>query len=242
MAQMEPVERELLAQHAALLADLQRLRETAMSQLMASVAQDVRSSVASIVYSADVLEVRGAAMDRGMLQETVRDICEASRRLQLTVDGLLDYARVGPAIAVPVSLSEVITRAHGVLRTLHRDGFCRLRLELAPGVEWLRGNPVVIEQIFVNVLLAAARESAVVSVSTTAAVDGLVQLMIGGDGEPARTSKPEGEAALDGLFSAHLALLDASAAAESQGGQLRRDDANRTPRFTLSLPRSEGPR
>ena len=60
------------------------------------------------------------------------------------------------AIAVPVSLCEVMNRAQGLLRSFYRSGSHRLRVEIAPEADWVRGNPIVIEQIFVNLLINAA--------------------------------------------------------------------------------------
>jgi signal transduction histidine kinase len=223
---------------------LRRERQAAAGRLMASVAHDVRSSVASIVYSADFLDARCAAMKQETLQDTVRDICEASRRLQLTVDGLLDYARLGPAISVPVSLHEVLNRAQGLLRSFYRDGAHRLRLDLPHGADWVRGNPVIIEQIFVNVLLhsaelADAGSIVTVSAATSANDAGLVRIQICCEG--ARLAEPAQEGKLIAGSLAASALVDARAAAESQGGQLLLEQGP-TLGCAVLLPRSEGPR
>ncbi len=82
----------------------------------------------------------GPAVNEVTLRETVQEICDASRRLQLTVDGLLDYARLGPTIAVPVSLREVMNRAQGLLRSFYRSGSHRLRVGIAPEADWVRGK------------------------------------------------------------------------------------------------------
>jgi len=145
--------REVSAKQIALSERLNRQRVDTTERLVASIAHDIRSSVASVVYSADFLNVSGSSILPTVLSETVRDLSEASANLQLTVDALLDYAHLGPSVSVPVLLREALNRALGSLRTHYREGAHRLRMDVAPRAEWVKGNPLVIEQIFVNLLL-----------------------------------------------------------------------------------------
>lgn len=223
---------------------LHRLRRADTSRLIASVAYDVLGSVASIVYSADFLDDRGSALQVETLRETVREIYDTSRRLQLTVDGLLDYAELGPAISVPVSLHEVLHHAHGVLRTLSRNAALRLRIELGKDAAFARGNPIIFEQLFVNLLLTCARlggSSSLVSVRSTApAGPGVVhvQLSCERQGRAVTESTLAPLRATSGL--SRSVLLDARSAAESQGGRLVVEHHEQQSVFTVELPRSEG--
>jgi two-component system sensor histidine kinase FlrB len=249
--------REVSDKHAALSERLHRQRLESTGRLVASIAHDIRSSVASIVYSADFLDVSGPAVSEVTLRETVQEICDASRRLQLTVDGLLDYARLGPTIAVPVSLCEVMNRAQGLLRSFYRSGSHRLCVEIAQEADWVRGNPIVIEQIFVNLLINAAECSSdprlVVVSSSIEDLPGSsrssgpshVCVRVADDGpgvartlrdsifEPFFTTKSNGTG---------LGLPTAREAAESQQGGLVLEEASRGATFAVFLPRSEGPR
>jgi signal transduction histidine kinase len=227
----------------------------ATARLLASIAHDVRSAVASIVYSADFLDERGAPIGEDTLRATVSDIGAAARRLQLTVDSLLDYARLGPAISVPVSLREVFSRAQGLLRSFFRDGAHGLRIDIAEDAEWVRGNPVIVEQIFVNLLLSAAecaQGPTEVSVSSYSAplppargAVALVLVRIVGDGPlfASQVADPDANTAtgvgLDGL---RLTLADAETAAAVQGGRLSCERSANGLCFEVGLPRSEGPR
>lgn len=152
--------REVSAKRLALSERLNRQRQDQTERLVACIARDLRSSVASVVYSADFLSGRGVDVEPNILAETVRDISNASSSLQQSLDALLDYARLGPAVSVPVQLREVLSRAVGTLRTHYRDGAHRLRMDVAPRAELVRGNPLIIEQIFVNLLLNAVEASA----------------------------------------------------------------------------------
>lgn len=225
----------------------------ATGRLLASIAHDVRSAASSIIYSADFLDERGDSLREEVLRATARDIAEASRRLQLTVDSLLDCARLGPSISVPVSLREVMQHAQGLLRSFHRDGGYGLRAELGAGAEWVRGNPVVVEQIFVNLLLAAAECVQTASVITLSASSvaasapgqtAAVEVRVSGDGAALaqQFADTASQASLEEPTGPRLAVADAEAAALTQGGRLRfQHDADGLS-FVVRLPRSEGPR
>jgi signal transduction histidine kinase len=152
--------REVSSKRLALSERLHRQRVDLTERLVASIARDLRSSVASVVYSADYLNVSGRSIAPDVLEETVRDISKASAGLQQTLDALLDYARLGPSVSVPVQLREVLNRALGSLRTHYREGAHRMRVDVAPRAEYVLGNPLIIEQIFVNLLLNAVEASA----------------------------------------------------------------------------------
>lgn len=151
--------REVSSKRLALSERLNRQQKDFTERLIASIARDLRSSVASVVYSADFLNVSGPGIASGLLQEAVRDISKASANLQQTLDALLDYAHLGPTVSVAVPLRDVLNRAVGSLRAHYREGAHRLRMDVAPRAELVRGNPLVIEQIFVNLLLNAVEAS-----------------------------------------------------------------------------------
>jgi two-component system C4-dicarboxylate transport sensor histidine kinase DctB len=234
---------------------------TALGWLVGSVARDLRSSVASVAYSADFLNSSGSGVSPVILRETVGDIAKASRDLQLTLDALLDFARLGPAVSVPVQVREVLGRAVGSLRAHYRDGAHRLRVDVAPRAERVRGNPLVIEQIFVQLLLNAVEASAVPRCVIVTAFPGrrsagqgeelelaergehdvCVRVWDDGPGIPAEhrrlvfepffTTKPG---------SPGLGLSLARQAAESLSGALELTDDDTGTCFTLFLPRDEG--
>jgi signal transduction histidine kinase len=247
--------REVSEKHLALSERLHRQRLESTGRLVASIAHDIRSSVASIAYSADFLSVGGATITKEVLAETAREISEASRRLQLTVDGLLDYARLGPSVSIPVSLREVLSRSQGLLRSLYREGVHRLRVELGANAEWVRGNPITIEQIFVNLLLNAAEASAdprLVSVTSEVTPRGpsdaetsyvCIRVCDDGPGIPESLAEsvfaPFFTTKQDGTG---LGLTTAREAAESFDGHLLLEPCPRGACFAVYLKRSEAPR
>jgi signal transduction histidine kinase len=238
--------RTVIDRHAGLPESLQCFRQEPTGRMIASIARELRGSVASIVYSADFLESRGQETPHETVRQMVHEISDAGRRLQLTVDGLLDYARLGPAISVPVSLHEILNRAQGMLRSYYREGARRVRVELTAGADWVRGNPVVVEQLFVNLLLSFAESEEAtrsVSISTALGAGGslvAVQVQLSSDGSDSPRSTTMLSAAA--RTATRLAVLDARKAAESQGGHVVIEGSTQTPSFLVSLPRSEGPR
>lgn len=248
---------EVSEKHRAFSKRLHRQRLESTGRLVASIAHDIRSSVASIVYSADFLSVSGSSLTAQGLKDTVHEISEASRRLRLTVDGLLDYARLGPSIAIPVSLREVLNRSQGLLRALYREGSHRLRVHLAPNAEWASGNPISIEQIFVNLLLNAAESGngpRVVSVSSlpsvapdspadSALTHVCVRVWDDGPGVPEAVR----ESIFDPFFTTKqngtgIGLTAAREAAESFDGRLLIEPVDHGACFAVYLRRSEGPK
>lgn len=136
-------------------AQAQRLEVT--EGLIASIAHELRSAVASIVYSTDFLAVSGATLSSEALRETTDEIVMASLRIRGTVDGLLDYARLGPSFAAPVSLRDILTRSQELLRASYGQGSNTLEIQIPPEADWVLGNALIVEQVFVAVLLAAGR-------------------------------------------------------------------------------------
>jgi signal transduction histidine kinase len=246
--------KEVSSKHLALSERLNRQHANSTERLVASIAHDIRSSVASVVYSADFLNVSGAQIAPAALSEAVRDISRASVNLQQTVDALLDYAHLGPSVSVSVSLRDVLNRAVGSLRAHYREGAHRLRMDLAPRAEWVRGNPIVVEQIFVSLLLNAVEASpAPRCVIVTAfpsprppgparTAQSYVCIRVWDDGpgipmdlrefvfEPFFTTKPENTG---------LGLALARQAAETLSGSLELTDDDSGTCFSLYLPAAE---
>jgi|GEM_PF-858088 len=248
--------REVSAKHIAQSERLRRQGLDSTERLVASIAHDIRSSVASVVYSAGFLEVSGPAIAPTALSETVKDLSKASATLQFTVDALLDFARLGPNVSVPVALREVIHRALASLSAHYQGGAHRLRMDFAPRAEWVRGNPLVLEQIFVNLLLNAVEASSEPRCVIVTAFPVppparpradtsfyvCVRVWDDGPGIPDDLR----EYVFDPFFStklggAGLGLAVAQQAAESLDGALElTDDANGTC-FSVSLPGCEEP-
>ncbi len=240
--------RDVSGAHAALARRLHRQRLEATGRLVASIAHDLRSIVASVVYSADFLSIGGAGIAESDRREALADILNASSRLQSTVDGLLDYARLGPTIKSKVSLTQVLTRAQGFLRSLFKPEGHTLLIRIHD--DEVVGNGLIIEQIFVNLILNALQAGDRIKVEIAAGAAAIpgsgrpgvcVRVLDTGPGipgdqrdvvfEPFYTTREDGTG---------LGLPNARMAAESMGGALTLEPSDRGACFAVYFPAPGG--
>jgi signal transduction histidine kinase len=147
--------REVSDRRQQLLRSLHRQRLESTGKLVASVAHDLRAPLAGIVHHAELLAQCRSDLTHDEASESMRDIRHACRLLQRTIDGLLDYARIGPQVDINLSLREILSQVASFVRPLLRDGRHEMRWEVRPGAEWVRGNPIVIQQALVNLIVNA---------------------------------------------------------------------------------------
>jgi signal transduction histidine kinase len=247
--------KEVSQKHAALSRRMHSQRLEATGRLVASVAHELRNAVASIVYSAELLDLTGGDTSPETLRDTVSEMVAASRQLQSSVSSLLGYARLGPSVFVPVSLRDVMTRAQGFLRSVYRDGERQLQVEIPAAADCVQGNTLTIEQIFVNLLLNASEAAPgplCVRIEADLAIPPdapsytplhvRVRVSDDGPGIPPRLR----ESVFQPFFSTReqgtgLGLTIASEAANSLGGVLVLEDSPGPGAcFAVYLPRSQG--
>lgn len=243
--------REITEKRRVLSARLHRQRLEATGRLVAHIAHDLRAPLSSIVYNADLLAMRAAALS-GSMADLLREIQVASDQLRRTIAGLLDFVRLGPPITETMTLREIFDRASSLLRPVFRAGRHQLAVALHDDHVRVRGNPLVIDQIFVNLLINATEaSSAPVRVSVTSedvaagrsgprsAADRHILVRVADDGpgippdrrhtvfEPFITTKAGGTG---------LGLTMAREAATELGGCLELEDTPAGASFALLLP------
>jgi len=245
--------REITEQQRALSQRMhqQRLEET--GRLAAQMAHDLRSPLSSIVYNVDLLQTRAGELSASS-RELLRETQIAADQIRSTIAGLLDFVRLGPPVNATQSLRETFDRVSSLLRPVFRAGSHELRIELHDDHVRLRGNPLTVEQIFVNLLVNATESSdRPVHVRITSelvaavapgprpgrAVDDMVRIRVVDDGPgiPAElavtvfdafvTSKPHGTG---------LGLTIAREAAQSLGGHVALDAAASGCAMAVVLP------
>jgi two-component system sensor histidine kinase KdpD len=154
------IERTNLAtdiEEARLLTETERLR----SALLSSVSHDLRTPLVSIIGSATGLASCDAALsdaDRAQLTQT---ILEESERLNRFVQNLLDMTRLGYGALQPnrewVDLREIVGRA---LKQMARSlESLRVEVRIGDDLPILHVDPILIEQVLVNILDNAAKHS-----------------------------------------------------------------------------------
>jgi two-component system, OmpR family, sensor histidine kinase KdpD len=142
------------ARQAALRARTEELR----SGLLSSVSHDLRTPLAAITGAATTLR-DGAALDPGTRADLAEAICEEAERLERLVANLLDMTRLDSGAVEPrrewVPLVEVIGGA--LTRLERRMSGRRVAVALPDDLPLVSLDPVLVEQLFINVLENAAR-------------------------------------------------------------------------------------
>lgn len=239
--------REITQQQRAMAQRLHRQRLEETGKLFAHIAHELRTPLGSIVYNADVLSQR----DLGGSRELVDEILVAAQTLRRTIAGLLDYVHLGPPVTTVTPLRELWNRVSSLLRPIFRAGGHELVISLHDGDLRVPGNPMTIEQIFVNLVInaveASTRAARIEITSGAVPADrprrwrarDVVMVAVHDDGpgiplerresvfEAFMTSKPNGTG---------LGLTLAREAAASLGGHLALEDSERGCRFSVVLP------
>ena len=154
------IERTNLAtdiEEARLLTETERLR----SALLSSVSHDLRTPLVSIMGSATGLASCDGALSTSDRAQLVQTILEESERLNRFVQNLLDMTRLGYGALQPnrewVDLREIVGRA---LKQMARSlESLRIEVRIEDDVPILHVDPILVEQVLVNVLDNAAKHS-----------------------------------------------------------------------------------
>jgi signal transduction histidine kinase len=233
--------REITEQQRALSQRMHRQRLEETGRIAALMAHDLRTPLSSIVYNVDVLQTRAGELSTVAARELLHETKLAADQMRRSIAGLLDFVRLGPPVTSIQTLREIFDRVSSLLRPVLRAGAHELRCDLQDDQVRVRGNPLTIEQIFVNLLINATEATdrpvriQITSEPITSTAAGLwsrngncalVLIRVADDGPgipselagsvfaPFATSKPHGTG---------LGLTIAREAAQSLGGQLQHE-------------------
>jgi len=238
--------REVSAKRRELSRRLHRQRLESTGRLVASIAHDVRTALASILYNADFLVGAVAELSPRSIAETATEIHAASRRMEGICAGLLGFAKLGPPVADDVALHDVVGRACSLVRPMYRERGHELKSHVSPAQLRVRGNSILLDQILVNLLVNAAEASRepvhVVLECTPLPADGTapqrVRISVSDDGPGVPSALQE--SIFHPFFTTHsegsgLGLTTAREAAREMGGDLYYEPAARGARFVALL-------
>jgi two-component system sensor histidine kinase KdpD len=143
------------ARAAAVRAESEALRGT----LLSSVSHDLRTPLASITGAATTL--RDQDVDEATRRELVGAICDEAERMDRLVRNLLDMTRLASGAVAPrrewVPVEELVGSA--LARTEGALAGRPIRTELPPETAMAHADPVLLEQLLVNLLENAARHT-----------------------------------------------------------------------------------
>jgi signal transduction histidine kinase len=240
--------REVSAKRRELSRRLHQQRLESTGRLVASIAHDVRTALASVLYNADFLATAVHELPPREIVETAKEIHAAGRRLEGICAGLLGFAKLGPPVVDDVAVEEVVGRACSLVRPMYRDRAHRLRSHVSmPGLR-VRGNSILIDQILVNLLVNAAEAShdpVQVTLECEAEPSGpngstqRVRISVTDDGPGVPESLRD--SIFHPFFTTHadgsgLGLTTAREAAREMGGDLLLEETPRGARFVALLP------
>ena len=152
--------------HARLATNLERARvlaesESLRSALLSSVSHDLRTPLVSIIGAAATLSSVWDSLSASDRHELTGTILKESQRLNRLVQNLLDMTRLSHGRLAPrfdwVDLREVVGRAVFGLRETLKAHVARVLI--AEQVPLLYLDPVLMEQVFVNLLDNAAKHA-----------------------------------------------------------------------------------
>ncbi|SFE92395.1 sensor histidine kinase [Roseivivax sediminis] len=219
---------------ARLSSETERLR----SALLSSVSHDLRTPLVSIIGAASSLADTGTRYTPEMRHELAETIREEGERLDRYIQNLLDMTRLSHGALTPRRIAADLSEIVGNARRRLRNDLARYQFEMVfpdalPAIEV---DPVLIEQVLVNVLDNAAKHAPDgTTIRLLARVDGpAIELAIAdqGPGIPAearhrvfemfyRVTTGDAQRAGTGL-----GLAIARGIVEAHGGRIRADATN----------------
>lgn len=142
-------------------AEVHRRTDGLRRALLAAASHELKSPVAAITTAVtDVLD-QGSDVDPSYVTDVLEDVRVSTSRLEQLITNLLDMSRIEAGTLVarvePVDLSELAeAAADGVVR---RWPGAFVETDVPPEASFVRGDPVFVERILVNLLENAARAS-----------------------------------------------------------------------------------
>jgi K+-sensing histidine kinase KdpD len=169
-------------------AELRARTEEVRSSLLSAVSHDLRTPLGAITGAASTLRAAGDTLDGAQRADLVDAICVEADRLDRLVRNLLDMTRLDSGTLQIrrdwVPLDEVVTSAIG--RMDERLSGRAVRADIPDELPLVSVDPVLLEQLFVNLLDNVVRHTpAAAAVTITARQDGdarLVHVDVADDG------------------------------------------------------------
>ena len=152
------IDRALLTmdiEEARILSETEKLR----SALLSSISHDLRTPLASIIGSTTSLQDFGHNLKPEVRQELLKNIMDEAERLNRFIQNLLDMTKLGHGNLKPkldwIEFRDLLGRS---LKRVEKDlASHEIDIEADSNLETLHVDPVLMEQVFVNILDNAAK-------------------------------------------------------------------------------------
>jgi two-component system sensor histidine kinase KdpD len=248
-------------ERAQLVTDLEDARvqseaESLRTALLSSISHDLRTPLVSIIGSATTLEAVGDVISPEDRKDLVGTVLEEAHRLNRFVQNLLDMTRLGYGALQPrrdwTDLREVLGRSVYRLRDFLAP--YRVKVNVDEGLPLLYVDPVLMEQVLVNILDNAAKyspEAGLIDV-TARLKETQIEIAITDDGPG--IPPHERDLVFDMFYRARagdarppgtgLGLAICKGLVEAHGGTIRADEGpgGRGTRIQILLPTDQQPR
>lgn len=218
-------------------------RLSAAGQLAAGLAHEIRNPLASLTGIAGLMK-RGPVSPEQM-QECIEIIGIETTRLNRLLSEFLQFARPRAPRIQPMDLWSVIEAAVTLARHTNASQNVALRFEPAGEPPEIEGDPELIKQVLLNLLLNAIEASPEAGqVRITAKVEGRQAVILIHDEGPGIT--PEAVSRVFDPFyttktsGTGLGLAVAKSIVQQHGGELTAQTAQRGGAFRLQLPLQQG--
>lgn len=149
----------LAFERTQLAADLESSRvatetEQLRAALLSSVSHDLRTPLVSVLGAAETLTQDGDRLDAGSRRALAAQIFDEAERLNRFVQNLLDMTRLSYGRLAPrFDACDLADLVAGARRRVERQlGTRELRIDLAADLPLVRADPVLLEQVLVNLL------------------------------------------------------------------------------------------
>jgi PAS domain S-box-containing protein len=224
----------------------------AVGQLAAGVAHEVKNPLAIILLAAEGLAMSKQVIDDEKIQNKVEMIKTASKKANKVIMELLKFSRLADAEMDYIDLHQVIDDAHFLAHNRGKEKYIDFEKEYYAGSLMCLGNPVLLEQVFVNLFnnsidaierfgriivrtkiksFSNKRKSIVVEVEDNG--PGIPKEILSKIFDPFYTTKDAGHGTGLGLSTVFTIL-------EKHNGHVRVDTERETgARFVITLPFSE---
>lgn len=225
------------------------MRLASLGEMAAGISHEINQPLTAILNYAEnalLLLQKGPENDR-IVTENLRDIAGQVKRAKNVIAHLKGYARSQDEPRTLVDVNELIRGVADFLSYEMRQRGIALKMDLYSPLPDVKGDPLRLEQVFVNVLLNAAQSIAKdtggkISVRTMRETDGRIAVEIGDNGigmsaevmenlfKPFFTTKPRDEGTGLGLAISKRILI-------AHGGSISaKSEPSRGSVFTITLP------